>query len=214
MATRLLMVDDHRLIREGIIQFLENDEKYVISGEAADGIDALEFLEKNEVDLVLADISMPHMDGIELTKAITDKYPEIKVVALTIMNDNLHIKKIMNAGAVGYVLKNCSESELKKAIDTVMDGHTYYSPQATETVMNSLMSKKSSPSVDMPLTTREKEVLELIVKENSNQEIADKLFISLRTVDAHKRNLLEKSGAKNIAGLVVYAINNNLVSDI
>ncbi len=214
MATRLLMVDDHRLIREGIIQFLENDEKYVISGEAADGIDALEFLNKNKVDLVLADISMPHMDGIELTKVITDKYPEIKVVALTIMNDNLHIKKIMNAGAVGYVLKNCSESELKKAIDTVMDGRTYYSPQATETVMNSLMSKKSSASVDMPLTTREKEVLELIVKENSNQEIADKLFISLRTVDAHKRNLLEKSGAKNIAGLVVYAINNNLVSDI
>ena len=95
-----------------------------------------------------------------------------------------------------------------------MDGRTYYSPQATETVMNSLMNKKSSLSVDMPLTTREKEVLELIVKENSNQEIADKLFISLRTVDAHKRNLLEKSGAKNIAGLVVYAINNNLVSDI
>jgi len=214
MATRLLMVDDHRLIREGIIQFLENDEKYVISGEASDGIDALEFLDKNEVDLVLADISMPHMDGIELTKAITKKYPEIKVVALTIMNDNNHIKKIMNAGAVGYVLKNCSESELKKAIDAVMDGGTYYSPQATETVMNSLMSKKASPSVDMPLTTREKEVLELIVKENSNQEIADKLFISLRTVDAHKRNLLEKSGAKNIAGLVVYAINNNLVSDI
>ena len=212
MATKLLIVDDHRLIRQGIAQFLENDEKYVISGEAADGLDSLEFLENNSVDLILADISMPHMDGIELTKEVTKKYPDVKVVAITIMNDNNHIKKMLNAGAKGYVLKNCSESELKKAIDTVMAGDTYYSPQVTETVMSS-MNKKSRYD-NMILTTREKEVLELIVKEHSNQEIADKLFIGLRTVDAHKRNLLEKSGAKNIAGLVVYAINNNLVSDI
>ncbi len=212
MATKLLIVDDHRLIRQGIAQFLENDEKYVISGEAADGLDSLEFLENNSVDLILADISMPHMDGIELTKEVTKRYPDVKVVAITIMNDNIHIKKMLNAGAKGYVLKNCSESELKKAIDTVMAGDTYYSPQVTETVMSS-MNKKSRHD-NMKLTTREKEVLELIVKEHSNQEIADKLFIGLRTVDAHKRNLLEKSGAKNIAGLVVYAINNNLVSDI
>lgn len=212
MATKLLIVDDHRLIRQGIAQFLENDEKYVISGEAADGLDSLEFLEKNTIDIILADIRMPHMDGIELTKEVTKKYPDVKVIAITIMSDTNHIKKMLNAGAKGYVLKNCSESELKKAIDTVMAGATYYSPQVTETVMSS-MNKKSRYD-NMMLTTREKEVLELIVKEHSNQEIADKLFIGLRTVDAHKRNLLEKSGAKNIAGLVVFAINNNLVSDI
>jgi DNA-binding NarL/FixJ family response regulator len=213
MSVRILIVDDHKLIRQGIAQFLENDEKYVLTGEASEGIEALEFLKSNEVDLVLTDISMPHMDGIELAKNIHSEYPDIKIVGLTIMNDNNHIKKLMNAGAVGYILKNCSESELKKALDKVMDGETYYSPEATETVMNSLMKKKNTISVDMPLTTREKEVLELIVKEFSNQEIADKLFISLRTVDAHKRNLLEKTGAKNIAGLVVYAINHNLVDN-
>ena len=213
MSVRILIVDDHKLIRQGIAQFLENDEKYVLTGEASEGIEALEFLESNQIDLVLTDISMPHMDGIELAKNIHSEYPDIKIVGLTIMNDNNHIKKLMNAGAVGYILKNCSESELKKALDKVMDGETYYSPEATETVMNSLMKKKNTISVDMPLTTREKEVLELIVKEFSNQEMADKLFISLRTVDAHKRNLLEKTGAKNIAGLVVYAINHNLVDN-
>ncbi len=213
MSTKIIIVDDHKLIREGIAQYLENDPSFSLVGEASEGIEALEFLESNEVDLVLTDISMPHMDGIDLTKKITEKYPDILVVGLTITNDNNHIKKLMNAGAKGYILKNCSASELKKAINTVVEGNTYYSPEVTETVMNSLMKKKTSISVDMPLTSREKEVLELIVKECSNQEIADKLFIGLRTVDAHKRNLLEKTGAKNIAGLVVYAINNNLVDN-
>lgn len=213
MSVKVLIVDDHKLIREGIAQYLEGDDRYHLTGDASEGVEALEFLRNNEVDLVLTDIRMPHMDGIDLTKNITSEFPNIKVVALTMMNDNNHIKKLMNAGAVGYVLKNCSESELKKAITQVMDGETYYSPEVTETVMNALMKKKRTIGSEMPLTSREKEVLELIVKEFSNQEIADKLFISLRTVDAHKRNLLEKTGAKNVAGLVVYAINNNLVEE-
>jgi len=154
------------------------------------------------------------MDGIELTKEITSKYEDVKIIALTMMNDNLHIKKMMNAGASGYVLKNCSQAELKKAIETVTAGDTYYSPEVTETVMTALMKKRSKTAVNMPLTEREKEVLILVVEENTNQEIADKLFISQRTVDAHKRNLLEKTGSKNIAGLVVYAINNNLMGDV
>lgn len=211
MSIRILIVDDHKLIREGIDQYLQGDDKYQVVGDASEGIEALDFLKTNEVDLVLTDIRMPHMDGIELTEQVTKEFSDIKVVALTMMNDNNHIKKLMNAGAVGYVLKNCSESELKKAIDQVMEGETYYSPEVTETVMNALMKKKRTIATEMPLTTREKEVLDLIVKEFSNQEIADKLFISLRTVDAHKRNLLEKTGAKNVAGLVVYAINHNLV---
>jgi DNA-binding NarL/FixJ family response regulator len=111
-------------------------------------------------------------------------------------------------------LKNCSEQELKKAIKTVMEGETYYSPEVTETVMNALMSKKPSAGIEVPLTDREVEVLKLVVKEHTNQEISDNLFISPRTVDAHKRNLLEKTGAKNVAGLVVYAINNNLIEDL
>jgi DNA-binding NarL/FixJ family response regulator len=213
MATKILLVDDHRLIREGIEAYLENDNRYEVVGDAAHGIEAMEILEKIDVDLILTDISMPHMDGIELAKNVNKKYPEIKVVALTMFNDNLNIKKILNSGATGYVLKNCSADELKKAINMVMEGQNYYSPEVTETIMNALNKRRSS-ELDVPLTEREKEVLKLIVKEYTNQEIADELFISLRTVDAHKRNLLEKTGAKNIAGLVVYAINNNLIDEI
>jgi DNA-binding NarL/FixJ family response regulator len=163
------------------------------------------------------DINMPIMGGMECTQIITKRWPKIKVLGLSMMSDNQHIKKMMNAGASGYVLKNCTEKELKKALNTVMSGDTYYSPEVTEVVMANLMrnSRKSSHMVvDMPLTEREKEVLELIIKEFSNQDIAKKLFISARTGDAHKRNLLEKTGAKNIAGLVIYAINNQLFEDL
>ncbi len=214
MTIKTLLVDDHRLIREGLAAYLEDDTKYELIGGASNGIEALEMMEKSTPDLVLSDISMPHMDGVELAEKITEKYPDSKIIALTMMNDNVHIKKMMNAGASGYVLKNCTEAELKKAIDLVLKGETYYSPQVTETVMKSLMKKKTNLIGEMPLTEREKEVLRLVVEENTNQEIADKLFISQRTVDAHKRNLLEKTGSKNIAGLVVYAINNNLVGDV
>ena len=214
MALKILIVDDHRLIREGIASYLEDDNNYELIGGADNGIEALEKLKSLKTDLALVDISMPHMDGIELTKNIVSEYPETKILCLSMMNDNMHIKKMMNAGANGYVLKNCSEQELKKAIKSVMEGETYYSPEVTETVMNALMSKKPSAGIEVPLTDREVEVLKLIVKEHTNQEISDNLFISPRTVDAHKRNLLEKTGAKNVAGLVVYAINNNLIEDL
>jgi len=213
MPLNILLVDDHRLIREGISQYLAGDETFKVVAEASNGIEALDELKEKKVDVALVDIRMPHMDGIELTKKIFSDYPDVKVIALTMLNDNLHIKKMMNAGALGYVLKNCSQSELKKAISTVSTRDTYYSPEVTETVMNAMMKKKGTSAIDMPLTEREKEVLKLIVEEQTNQEIADQLFISIRTVDAHKRNLLEKTGAKNLAGLVIYAINNGLVED-
>ena len=214
MPIGVLIVDDHPLIREGIASYLEDDNQFSLVGEASNGIEALEMLQGLKAKIALVDISMPHMDGIELTKKITADFPDVKVIALTMMNDNLHIKKMMNAGALGYILKNCNQTELKSAIKTVLKGETYYSPEVTETVMNALMRKKPSSGIDVPLTDREIEVLKLIVEENTNQEISEKLFISPRTVDAHKRNLLEKTGSKNVAGLVVYAINNNLVEDL
>lgn len=211
----ILIVDDHKLIRDGLASYFSNDSEYEIKDEASNGIEALEKLEQNKVDFVLTDISMPYMDGIELTKKIHKEYPEIKIIALTMWNDNARIKKMMNAGAEGYVLKDCTEGELRTALDEVGKGGTYYSSEVTETVMNALMNKKGKQiGYDVPLTEREKEVLKLIVEENSNQEIADKLFISPRTVDAHKRNLLEKTGSKNVAGLVMYAIHNNLTDNI
>jgi len=215
---KILLVDDHRLIRDAIRSYMEGDADYEVVGEASHGQEAIRTIEKTEVDVVLMDINMPIMDGLECTKEIVKRWPHIKVLTLSMMSDNQHIKQMMGAGASGYVLKNCTEKELKKAIKTVYEGDTYYSAEVTEVVMLNLMknnnTKTSNLVVDMPLTEREKEVLELIIKEHTNNEIADKLFISNRTVDAHKRNLLEKTGSKNIAGLVMYAINNQLFEDL
>ena len=215
---KILLVDDHRLIRDAIHSYMEGDNEYEVVGEASHGQEAIRTLEETEVDVVLMDINMPIMGGLECTKEIVKRWPNIKVLTLSMMSDNQHIKQMMGAGASGYVLKNCTEKELKKAIKTVYDGDTYYSSEVTEIVMTNLMknnpTKTSNLVVDMPLTDREKEVLKLIIKEFTNNEIADKLFISNRTVDAHKRNLLEKTGAKNIAGLVMYAINNQLFEDL
>jgi len=218
MSLKVLVIDDHKLIRDAIISYFEDDSEYEVVGEASNGNEGIAFLNDNEADIALVDINMPEMNGIEATKIISKQFSSTKVLALTMMNDNQHVKKMMNAGASGYVLKNCSREELITAMKTISTGDIYYSPEVTQTVMQNLARKKvlKSPNlvVDMPLTDREIEVLGLIVKEYSNQEIADTLFISLRTVDAHKRNLLEKTGSKNTAGLVLYAVNRQLFDDI
>ena len=215
---KILLVDDHKLIRDAIFSYLDQDPEFEVVGQVGNGQEAIDFLGENTVDVVMMDINMPVMDGVDSTREIMKEWPEMKILALTMMSDNQHIKQMMNAGALGYILKNCTEEEVKDALRTVFGGETYYSSEVTEVVMQSMMKKKplktSHMVVEIPLTEREKEVLRLIIKEYSNQEIADELFISPRTVDAHKRNLLEKTGSKNVAGLVLYAIDKQLFEDL
>ncbi|WP_044211306.1 response regulator transcription factor [Flammeovirga sp. OC4] len=213
---KLILVDDHIMIREGLKSFLHQDQ-FLIVGEANNGQEALELLKQNEVNVVVTDIMMPEMDGIELSKAITKEYPEVQILALTMMNENYNIKKMLSAGAKGYVLKDCTQDDLRNAIKTVAQGKSFYSSEVTNIIMEGLSSVPSSKkrvSSEIPLTGREKEILHLICKEYSNQEIADELFISTRTVETHKRNLLEKTGVKNVAGLVLYAIERKLFDDL
>ena len=210
MSTNILIIDDHKIVRDGIKLYLDNDSSYSVVGEGENGIEALELLTQTKADLMLVDINM---DGIETTQRIIEQKPDTKVIALTMHNDYQHIKAMMDAGASGYLLKNCDEAELKNAIESVMSDDIYYSKEVAQTVMNNLARKKTkttSDSLPTPLTTREKEVYRLIMEEHSNQEIADKLFISIRTVEVHKRNLLEKTGAKNTTGLVLYAVKKAL----
>lgn len=216
----ILLVDDHKIIREGIKHYLEAYKGVKVVGEAKNGKEALSWLEYHhtEVDIAILDIGMDGMSGIELCEKMTEKYPEIKCIALSMFSESYHIKQMMHAGAKGYLLKNSSQEEIHLAISKVAEDGTYFTPEVTNIVMDSFSgnAKKSYSrmTIEMPLTDRELEVLELIMKEYSNQEIADKLFISPRTVDAHKRNLLEKTGSKNLAGLVMYAVQNRLFEDL
>ncbi|PIB35478.1 DNA-binding response regulator [Reichenbachiella sp. 5M10] len=214
---KILLVDDHKMIREGIKTFLDDNTSYEIVAEAADGKEALESYTNAQPDVVIADILMPEMTGIEMTEKIREYDAEVKILALTMLSESHHIKQMMKAGANGYLLKNCTEEELYEAISAVVAGKTYYSHEVTDIIVhdsNKRPDVKQRLSLEIPLTSREQEVLHLICKEYTNAEISEELFIGMRTVDAHKRNLLEKTGCKNVAGLVVYAIERDLFDDL
>ncbi|MFY0600091.1 MAG: response regulator transcription factor [Cyclobacteriaceae bacterium] len=209
----ILLVDDHQMIRDAIKAYFDNSEDYIISGEVKNGIEALNKLKESDYDLVLTDISMPEMDGLELMSEIRAQYPDQKVLVLSMFNDKLKIKKMIELGANGYILKNASKSEVVKAISTILNGENYYSKEVYETLIDSIAKRnpKERLTLETPLSNREKEVLILIANELTNQEIADKLFISSRTVETHKRNLLDKTGCKNVAGLVMYAVEKEII---
>jgi len=212
----VLLVDDHSMIRFGLKSFLEDDNMEVV-GEAKNGVEALSLLESIKPDVLVTDIMMPEIDGIELATQVTKNYPSLPILALSMINENHHIKKMLNAGAKGYVLKDCSQKELIEAINTVSKGKSYYTEEVTQIIMDGLLSKpkrKERTVSDISITERELEVLNLICKEKTNTEIADVLFVSTRTVEAHKRNLIDKTGCKNVAGLVLYAIERNLFDDL
>lgn len=211
---KILLADDHKIVRYGIKLMLQSQAGINVVDEAGNGLEVLNKLEVNIVDLVIMDINMPEMDGIKATKEIREKYPETKVLALSMSNDELHIRQMIQAGASGYIMKSAGRSELKSAITSIMEGKHYFSDEATQSIMMDLVkgkNKSKTPEI-VHITDRELEILELIVKEHTNQEIAKKLFISSRTVDAHRRNLLQKTGARNTAGLVKYAFQHNLIS--
>ncbi len=216
-VVKLFLVDDHKMIRDGLKSYFEDDDDFIIVGEAVNGHQALGTLKETEIDILLTDLVMPGMDGMELIKTLKDQQYPCKIIALTMQSEPKHIKKILGYGVDGYLLKTCGETEVRKAIREVSNGDHYYSPEVTGIIMEALSgnSKKwDRVSHEVPLTSREKEVLNLIIKEYTNGEIADELFISVRTVDAHKRNLMEKTGSKNVAGLVLYAIEKELFDDV
>ena len=210
---RVFLADDHKLIRDAIASHLKKCDDVVVVGEAADGNEVLEKMKTIETDILLLDINMEGMDGMECAAHMNVLYPKVKVIILSMYDNSLYIKQMIKNGVVGYLLKHSDESEIINAIRTVNEGNTYYDNAVIDGVMKSFGDKeKSGPEPeDVNLTPREEEIMELIIKEYSNQEIANELFISTRTVDAHKRNLLEKTNSKNLVGLIKYAYKHNLV---
>ncbi|MGF1670571.1 MAG: response regulator [Balneolaceae bacterium] len=213
---QILLVDDHKIVRDGLKMMIRSHPGIEVIGEAENGREALLKLKNSEVDLVIMDINMPEMNGVEATKNISSDFPDIKVLALTMSDDDQHIRQMIQAGASGYILKSSGRNELTMAIENIMEGKHYFSDEATKSIMMDLVTNKGKPHTvdpDVHITDREMEILGLILKELTNNEIAEKLFISPRTVDAHRRNLLQKTGSRNTAGLVRFAMKQNLFPD-
>ena len=205
----ILICDDHRLMIDGIRMMLEGESDMHYVGYALNGQEALEFLANQKVDVILMDINMPVLNGAEATKMITKKYPDVSVIGLSMLNDLEMIRLMASSGAKGYLLKNSPREEVIDAIRQVVSGELYYDQKVFLSERSSL--RKPIDSILPKLTKREKQVLELIITEHTSQEIAEKLFIGLGTVDTHRRNMISKLGVRNTAGLVRIAVEYKLV---
>ena len=206
---RVFIVDDHPVVIEGIHALLQNEKDMAWVGQAMNAPSCLGFFVNNTADVVLMDISMPGMDGVELCAVMKEKYPGIMILGLSSFNQGLYIKKMMENGASGYILKNSSKEELIKAIHAVHDGNIYFSGEVGTALLE---YQKSAAARELPvLTAREKEVLELIAEGYTNPQIAEKIFLSPFTVDSHRKNLLAKLGVKNTASLIRLAVEKKLI---
>lgn len=199
MQTKLFIVDDHYMVIEGIQSLLKDEQGIDWMGHATNAASCLAFLQKQLPDVILMDINLPDMSGIELCKAVKEKYPSVFVIGLSTFNQYSLIEKMMDNGASGYVLKNATREELMEAIHAVLKNKTYFSREAAQTM-------RKDESIKIVLTRREKEVLELIADGMTNNEIAQQLFVSVTTVDTHRKNLLSKFEARNIASLIKMAV--------
>ncbi len=202
------IADDHQLFRQGITSLLGTIANVQVMHETETGTELMERLRKEVCDIILLDINMPELDGIECAKLIKKDFPSIKILILSMHADHETIENAVKAGIDGYLPKNTGKDELDHAIQTVQRGEKYFNAEITATIMNGLVSNKIIQPVR--LTPREKEVLQLICEEYTTQDIADQLFISFNTVETHRKNLLHKTGSKNSLGLFKFALDNKL----
>ena len=207
----ILIVDDHKLFREGLKLLLLNLDEIVEVREASDGEMFLNMIKNYWPDLVLMDIEMPKINGIEATTRALELYPDMKIMALSMYGDEEYFQKMIDAGVCGFLLKNSEFSEVKKAIITASQGNNYFTEEILYKLVNRFKTKSPQPDPAVTLSDRELEVLLLICKGLSNQEIAEKLFISKRTVDHHRASLLTKTDTRNAASLVIYAIKHKMI---
>ncbi len=212
---RVLLADDHELVRTGLVKLLESYKDLDIVGEAGDGVEAVEKTKKLNPDVLVIDLSMPNLSGIEATKIIRKDCPQVAVLVLTMHQKEEYVYQILKSGAGGYILKDAGKDELAHAIRTVARGEKYFSPRVSEimvdgylrkTVLHDESSSGNADEMEVSLTKREKEVLSLIAEGLNSEEISERLFISPRTVDTHRTNIMQKLDIHDAANLVKYAI--------
>ncbi len=214
LPIQLVIADDHGIFREGFKLLLRDQQQIIITGEAGDGAALLEVVDRVQPDIVITDIKMPEMDGVQACKLIRDRHPFTKVIALSMFNDDHLIVDMLEAGASGYLLKNTNREELILACKSVYEGHNYYSEATSQKLARLVGNSHHIPSRGWPhpkFTRREKEVMKLIAEQLTNKEIADQLHLSVRTVESHRIKLQEKTGSRNGIGVIIYAIKHNLI---
>ena len=213
---RLMLADDHALFREGLRSILDTYEDLKVVAEAAHGKELQDLLSQHAVDVVLLDLKMPEMDGLQVTDWLRDRHPEVRIIILSMIDEDRMVAHLMEKGVHGYLLKDTRAEELHTAIRAVMERGYYFNERTSKALLTSVQAKsRKPPSLEFgqSLTTREQEVLELICQEFTTNEIGEKLFISPRTVEGHRKSLVEKFGVRNTAGLVLKAYKEGWVED-
>ncbi len=206
---KIIIVDDHIIFRKGLLTILNEIDNVKVVGEASNGKELLDLLKKQSTDIIFMDIKMPVMGGIEATKKVLSKYPDVKIIALTMFEEISYFNEMIEAGASGFLLKKTSTEELEKAIELVLLDESYFSEEFISSASKYFKPKQKDSSIN--LTEREVEVLKLICKGFSNTDISKFLGLSPRTIDGHRANLLEKTGAKNAPNLVMLALKTGLI---
>lgn len=207
---RIIIADDHQMFIDGLKLIIKSFENIEVVGEALNGDDALNLLEKVEADIIMLDINMPGKDGIETAKEIRKKFPNVKVLIVSMHKQKEFITRLVAAGVSGYILKNTGAKELHDAIRVIHEGGEFFGEEITKEILHSMRNRDTIPEAPQ-FSKREVDVLKLLNEELTTQEIADKLFISFHTVESHRKNMLMKAGVKNTAGLIRYGMNIGLI---
>lgn len=214
MSTRILIADDHSITREGLKVLLNKKEHFEVVAEAENGRAAVNLARKHQPDVVVMDINMPELNGVDASRQILSESPQTKIIALSMYSDRSYVKGMLQAGVSGYLLKNCAFEELSKAILTVMRNQTYLSPKVSEIVRKEfvkMMDSDASSTIEL-LTDKEREVLQLISEGKKTRDIAENLHISVKTVEARRSKIMDKLNIKSVAGLTKFAIREGLTS--
>ena len=208
---KIILVDDHQMFRDGLKFVLQQIPEFEIIGTASNGQEYLELLEAGLPNIVIMDIGMPVMDGIEATEKTSQKYPGVQVIALSMFSDQEYYHKMVAAGVKGFLIKAAGIDELEKAIKTIDQGDAYFSLELLRNIIVTMSNPKVTPRDSYQLTKREQEVLNMICKGYNTREISDRLFISQKTVEGHKTNLLSKTNSRNTLNLMLFAFKHKLV---
>lgn len=212
MLIKVLLADDHQIIREGLRSLVNREPDMEVVAEADNGRMAVQLNEKHTPDVVIMDINMPDLNGIEATRQIVSTTPNVKIVALSMLSDQRFITGMIKAGASGYLLKDCAFKELSQAIRTVAEGKIYLSPAISGAIREFVSELPETVSVSVEMTAREREVIQLIAEGKSTKEIADILHVSVKTIETHRQNVMKKLRISSVAELTKYAIREGLTS--